>query len=85
MKKLEMQKLMYLEMHLKELNYKVQKNLALKAQLPDNPEELPKSAERLHDSGAKLLGEIVAKGLAEGIKYREMRYRRDLELINILR
>ena len=59
--------------------------LALKAQLPDNPAELPKSAERLHDSGAKLLGEIVAKGLAEGIKYREMRYRRDLELINTLR
>ncbi|MCX5955369.1 MAG: hypothetical protein NTW51_02945 [Cyanobacteria bacterium] len=59
--------------------------LALKAQLPDNPAELPKSAERLHDSGAKLLGEIVAKGLAEGLKYREMRYRRDLELINTLR
>ena len=59
--------------------------LALKAQLPDNPAELPKSAERLHDSGAKLLGDIVAKGLAEGINYREMRYRRDLELINTLR
>lgn len=59
--------------------------LALKAQLPDNPEELPKIAECLHDSGAKLLGEIVAKGLAEGIQYREMRYRQDLELINTLR
>lgn len=59
--------------------------LALKAQLPHNPEELPKSAERLHDSGAKLLGQIVAEGLAEGINYREMRYSRDLELLNTLR
>ena len=59
--------------------------LALKEQLPDNPEELPKSAERLHDSGANLLGKFVAEGLAEGIKYREMLYRRDLEFINTLR
>lgn len=58
--------------------------LALKAQLPDNPEELPKSAERLHESGAKLLGKIVAEGLAEGIKYREMSYQRDLKLIRTL-
>ena len=58
---------------------------ALKARLPDNPEDLPEYAEPLHDSGAKLLGEIVAEGLAEGINYREMRYRRDLELIRTLR
>ncbi len=58
--------------------------LALKAQLPDNPEELPKSADRLHDSSDKLFGDIVAQGLAEGIKYREMRYRQDLERMNTL-
>jgi hypothetical protein len=58
---------------------------ALKAQLPDTPEELPKYTDRLHDSGTKLLSDIVAEGLAKAIKYREMRYRQDLELLGTLR
>jgi hypothetical protein len=57
---------------------------ALKAQLPHNPEELLQYADRLHDSGAKLLGEVVAEGLKKGIEFRTLRYQQDMKLLETL-
>lgn len=57
---------------------------ALKAQLPDNPEDLPQYADRLHDSGAKILREVLAEGIVKGVKYRDLRYQQDAELLKSL-
>ncbi len=57
--------------------------LAIKKELPDNPDDLAASAEKLRDTSKNLIATMASKFLHEGISYRYQSYQEDMELLKV--